>query len=185
MTTRRQRAQQQKPRRRFIAPIAIGTTLVLLGGLAVFAEGYDAQEVLPLETNVWVARDAGQYARVNTDLAEIDTVRQVEEPSGVAQSGAQSVVFAQGFRQLWPVDASNPVDLDSGSASAESAEPVASDDFAKAWIKDNMPDAGAGTPGAISSPSACTRAKFKCHERPPRFNGTRRTFGFLQCYGTC
>jgi hypothetical protein len=122
MTTRRQRAQQQKPRRRFVPAIAIGTTLALLGGLAVFAQGYDAQEVLPLETNVWVARDSGQYARVNTDLAEIDTVRQVEEPSGVAQSGARSVVFAQGYRQLWPVDAANPVDLDSGGGTAETAD---------------------------------------------------------------
>ena len=119
MTTRRQRAQQQKPRRRFVPAVAIGTTLALLGGLAVFAEGYDAQEVLALETNVWVARDSGQYARVNTDLAQIDTVRQVEEPSGVAQSGAQSVVFSQGFRQLWPVDSANPVDLESANGGSE------------------------------------------------------------------
>jgi hypothetical protein len=128
MTTRRQRAQQQKPRRRFVPAIAIGTTLVLLGGLAVFAQGYDAQEVLPLETNVWVARDSGQYARVNTDLAEIDTVRQVEEPSGVAQSGAQSVVFAQGFRQLWPVDSANPVDLDTSGGTAASAGAAPTED---------------------------------------------------------
>jgi hypothetical protein len=131
VTTRRQRAAQQKPRRRFVPAIAIGTTLALVGGLAVFAQGYDAQEVLPLETNVWVARDSGQYARVNTDLAEIDTVRQVEEPSGVAQSGAQSVVFSQGFRQLWPVSAANPVDLESANGPAETeadAEPAADGD---------------------------------------------------------
>ena len=115
------RQQNQKPRRRLVPVIAIGTTLALLGGLAVFAQGYDAQEVLPLETSVWVARDSGQYARVNTDLAEIDTVRQVEEPTGIAQSGSKSVLFAQGYRQLWPVDAANPVDLVSSTATAATA----------------------------------------------------------------
>jgi hypothetical protein len=133
MTTRRERAQKQQKqaRRRYVPAVAIGTTLALLGGLAVVAQGYDAQEVLPLETSVWVARDSGQYARVNTDLAEIDTVRQVEEPSGIAQAGAQSVVFGQGFRQLWPVDGANPIDLETGSASAEpvgDAEPASDDD---------------------------------------------------------
>jgi hypothetical protein len=128
VTTRRERAkkQQERSRRRFVPAVAVGTTLALLGGLAVFAQGYDAQEVLPLETSVWVARDAGQYARVNTDLAEIDTVRQVEEPSGVAQAGAESVVFGQGFRQLWPVDGADPIDLETGSAAT--ADPAATDD---------------------------------------------------------
>jgi hypothetical protein len=123
VTTRRERAnkQQKQARRRFVPAIAVGTTLALLGGLAVFAQGYDAQEVLPLETGVWVARDSGQYARVNTDLGEIDTVRQVEDPSGVAQSGAQSVVFGQGFRRLWPVDVANPVDLETEGASTDPA----------------------------------------------------------------
>ena len=115
------RQQSQKPRRRLIPAVAIGATLTLLGGLAVFAEGYDAQEVLPLETSVWVARDSGQYARVNTDLAEIDTVRQVEEPTGIAQSGSKSVLFAQGYRQLWPVDSANPADLVSTTATVAAA----------------------------------------------------------------
>jgi hypothetical protein len=126
------RQQNQKPRRRLIPAVAIGATLTLLGGLAVFAEGYDAQEVLPLETSVWVARDSGQYARVNTDLAEIDTVRQVEEPTGMAQSGSKSVLFAQGYRQLWPVDSSNPVDLVSTTATVAAApDPEADADAAE------------------------------------------------------
>jgi hypothetical protein len=139
------RTENQKPRRRFLPAIAVGTTLALLGGLAVFAQGYDAQEVLPLETAVWVARDSGQYARVNTDLAEIDTVRQVEEPSGVAQAGAQSVVFGQGFRQLWPVDAANPIDLDTGSAA--SAEPAAAvDDTTDETAEDDSESGPQNTP---------------------------------------
>ena len=138
------RQQPQKSRRRFIPAVAIGATLTLLGGLAVFAEGYDAQEVLPLETSVWVARDSGQYARVNTDLAEIDTVRQVEEPTGIAQSGSKSVLFAQGYRQLWPVDPSNPVDLVSTTATAASAPDPEADTDAEAEGDGETPDDASG-----------------------------------------
>ena len=37
---------------------------------AVVADGYDAQRTTRVESSVWVARDAGQYARFDTDLVE-------------------------------------------------------------------------------------------------------------------
>lgn len=95
---------------------------------AIVAEGYEAQELPRLESAVWVARDAGQYARVNTELGELDTVRQVEDPAGVAQSGATSVVFTQGNRRWWPVDPAAPADLvadsDAGDGEASAASAV-------------------------------------------------------------
>ena len=86
---------------------AVGT----IATLAVVTQGYDAQEVPRLETSVWVARADGQYGRVNTDLAELDIVRAVADPSGIVQSGADGVIFAQGFGQAWAIDPAAPVDL--------------------------------------------------------------------------
>lgn len=98
------------------AGVAVAATLVTL---AVVSQGYDAQEVPRLETSVWVTRDDGQYARANTELAELDTVRSVQSPSGVVQSGARSLVFTEGNSQLWSVDAARPVDLSEGAVSAD------------------------------------------------------------------
>ncbi|MCD5345246.1 Ig-like domain-containing protein [Agromyces sp. S2-1-8] len=91
-----------------IAGIAAVATVVTL---AVTANGYEAQEVPQLETSIWVTRDAGQYARVNTDLAEIDLVRDVDDPSTVVQSGSTAAIYSQGLRQRWAIDPAEPVDL--------------------------------------------------------------------------
>ncbi len=106
------------------AVVAAVATVVTL---AVVAQGYDAQEVPRLETSVWVTRDDGQYARVNTELAELDTVRSVQDPTGVVQSGDNSIVFSQGYSQVWPVDASRPVNLSEGANAPDgSGAPVSS-----------------------------------------------------------
>lgn len=123
-TTRRAAAARRARQRRsggLITRVVVGAVaLALLGTAAVVAQGYDAQEVPPLEPSVWVTRDTGQYARVNTELAEIDTVRPVDDPSGVAQYGSDGLVFTQGFGRLWPIDAADPQQL-SGSTEASGA----------------------------------------------------------------
>jgi len=104
-------ADRRRSPRTLLAVVSAILVVAVLATLAVVSQGYDAQQVPKLETSVWVARDAGQYARVNTDLGEIDTVRTVDSPSNVLQSGSQGVVFTQADRQLWPVSAANPVNL--------------------------------------------------------------------------
>ncbi|GAA1956509.1 Ig-like domain-containing protein [Agromyces allii] len=103
----------RRPARRgaVIASVAAVAAVATVVTLAVTANGYEAQEVPRLETSVWVTRDTGQYARVNTDLAEIDLVRDVDDPSTIVQVGAAASVYNQGLRQRWPVDETNPVDL--------------------------------------------------------------------------
>ena len=80
----------RRPARRgaVIAGVAGVAAVATVVTLAVTASGYEAQEVPRLETSVWVTRDTGQYARVNTDLAEIDLVRDVDDPSTIVQVGA-------------------------------------------------------------------------------------------------
>lgn len=91
--------------------IAGGAAVALIATIAVVASGFDARETPREEPSVWVTREAGQYARVNTETGEIDTVRKVSEPSSVLQAGAESVILTNGNGRAWPVDAVQPVDL--------------------------------------------------------------------------
>jgi hypothetical protein len=119
-------ASETRPRSRgrVIAAVSGIAALAAVVTFAVTAQGYQAQEVPRLESSVWVMRDSGQYARVNTDLAEIDTVRDVDSPEHVWQSGADAVLFSQGSRQRWDLDPADPQDLLSDSG--EEGAPLAS-----------------------------------------------------------
>lgn len=119
---------QQAPRNRrpLLWSTAIVATVATVVTGAILADGYDEQEVPRLEPSVWVTRDDGRYARVNTELGEIDTVKAVAEPAGVAQSGSHSVIFTQGYAQAWPVNAATPLDLvDSGDGEPSPAAALA------------------------------------------------------------
>ena len=112
-------AKQRAPRTRAQAErarnarmwIAGGVAFALVATIAVIAQGYDARETPRVEPGVWVARDAGQYARVNTDTGELDLVRKATEPSGVVQAGDRALVLSHGNGRAWPIDAANPTDL--------------------------------------------------------------------------
>jgi hypothetical protein len=101
-------------RRRFVWPaVALASVAALVAG-AVLVDGYDARDVPPLETAVWVTRANGQYARVNTELGAIDTVRAVADPVAIVQSGSAAMIFSSGYSQAWPIDPAYPTDLDEG-----------------------------------------------------------------------
>jgi large repetitive protein len=119
-------APPRRPLRRFVPLVAGVAAIATIATLAVALDGYDAQEAPPLSSSVWVTRDSGQYARVNTELAEIDTVRSAEDPGGVVQNGDDGLVFTQGFGRAWPIDPANPGDLGSSTAEAAGDEPTAS-----------------------------------------------------------
>jgi len=94
-----------------MAPVAAVLTIGAVTAAAIVAPGYDAQETPLLEAGVWVTRDDGQYARVNTQLGEIDTTRSVAAPAGIVQSGSRGLIFTQSYVQAWPLDGANPTDL--------------------------------------------------------------------------
>lgn len=113
--------RQQAPRRRFgraasAAAVVAALALVVTG--AVVAQGYDTQKSDAVESSVWVTKSSGKYARVDTDLGQLSTVRDAEDPSGVVQHGSDSIVFTQGYRQAWAVDPADPTALVEGSSSA-------------------------------------------------------------------
>lgn len=113
--------------------IAGGVVTALVATVAVIASGYDARQTPREEPGVWVARESGQYARVNTDTGELDLVRKISDPSGVIQSGGRGAVLSNGNGRAWSLDPSNPVDLDakpaagSGEQKPSSAQPASND----------------------------------------------------------
>ncbi len=112
----------RRPRARTVVAWAGGVTAaaLLITGAAV-AQGYDAEDLPVIETNVWVSRDAsgGQYAKVNTDIAEIASVNAAQGLAGIAQSGSAAFVFGAGHTRYWPLDAAAPLDI-----GAEDADPA-------------------------------------------------------------
>lgn len=102
---------------RWASPLAAIVAVGAVAAAAALAPGYDAQETPRLDTGVWVTRDDGLYARVNTELGEIDTTRSVASPEGIVQSGSRGLVFTQHYVQAWPIDGAHPADLISSALS--------------------------------------------------------------------
>lgn len=101
--------------------IAGTVVTALVATVAVIASGYDARQTPREEPGVWVARESGQYARVNTDTGELDLVRKISDPSGILQSGARGAMLSNGNGRAWALDPSSPVDLDAKPAGGSAA----------------------------------------------------------------
>ena len=126
--------------------VAGAVACALVATVAVIASGYDARETPREEPGVWVAREAGQYARVNTETGELDLVRRVADPSGVVQAGGRGAVLTNGNGRAWALDPAAPVDL--GESADEEATGADGDGTAR-----TVGAAGAGAEaGAVRLP---------------------------------
>jgi len=133
-----------RQRRKWLGWVAGGVAAALVVTLAVVANGFDSRETPREDPSVWVERVAGQYARVNTETAEIDTVRAADSPSDVVQTGSLGVLLTQGYGRAWAIDPAAPEDVrDDGSA-----DPAEGDDEAGA------DEDSAGEPAGGSAPDA-------------------------------
>ena len=135
-------------KRRWQAWAAGGTILALVATLAVVVSGFDSRETPREDPSVWVARSGGQYARVNTETAEIDTVRQVESPSAVLQSAGLSLLFTQGYGQAWTIDPTSPRDIQSDAAGDDATD----DDVADTGADVAAAQLAASDPAATRTP---------------------------------
>lgn len=152
--------------------IASGVVAALIGTVAVISSGFDAQEVPRKEPSVWVARDAGQYARVNTETGEIDTVRKVSEPSGVVQAGAESLVLTNGNGRAWPVNRANSVDFTDGDAS-DAGEDAPGEEAENADVAEDAKDTNDATGGDPTDPAGEDQAAPDAAEAVRLPDGTR------------
>lgn len=119
--------------RRLAAWIGGTLSLALVVTFAVISDGFDSRETPREDPSVWVERAAGQYARVNTETAEIDTVRVAESPSSVVQTGDLGIILTQGFARANMINGAAPIDIhDDGAANsvAEADAPEPREDTA-------------------------------------------------------
>jgi hypothetical protein len=145
-------------RRRSLAGLAAaGAVLALVAGISVVWPGLDAQETPEVDTSVWALQtgEGRRYARVNTTIGELDTVRSVSNPSHVVQGPEGAYLFSDSYSKLTRIDESLPVDLDeetlrsSPSTPAGTTQVVTAGDFVA-----YLTDTGAVFAGSLSAGGA-------------------------------
>ncbi|WP_062304069.1 Ig-like domain-containing protein [Demequina subtropica] len=107
-------------RRRRTMRIVTGVALVAaVVGVAV-APGFDEREADAIDPTVWALQTASgeRYARVNTALAEVDTVKEVDAPNDILQYRDRLLVVSSGLTRAVALEASRPRDLDAAAEGA-------------------------------------------------------------------
>ncbi|MCR2828538.1 hypothetical protein, partial [Microbacterium sp. zg.Y909] len=116
---------RRRPSGNVIGAAAVGVVVALVATLAAVWPGYDAQQTPLDDATVWAMQNGSGsgYARVNLELAELDTVKQVENGSSLAQNGERLFVFSDGGTQFADVDMATPDDLTADSEDAFAPTP--------------------------------------------------------------
>ena len=122
-------------RRRTIAGLVSSVAAVgLLIGISVVWPGLDAQETPEVDPSVWALQtgDGRRYARINTTVGELDTVRSVGNPDKVVQSGDSVYLFSDSLSKVTKIDEALPADLDDEALRASASTPAGTTDIAAA-----------------------------------------------------
>ncbi|MFG6503209.1 Ig-like domain-containing protein [Microbacterium sp. P05] len=122
-------------RRRTVAGlVSAGVAAALIVGISVVWPGLDAQETPEVDTSVWALQtgDGRRYARVNTTIGELDTVRSVSNPSNVVQGTEGAYLFSDSNSKLTRIDEAMPVDLDEETVRASPSTPAGTTQVATA-----------------------------------------------------
>ena len=101
-------------RRTLIAALSGVAAVAMVITVSVVWPGLDAKDTPPRDTAVWALQtgEGSRYARVNTTVGELDTVRSVSSPTAVAESSSGSYLFSESFGRVTRIDDALPVDLD-------------------------------------------------------------------------
>lgn len=112
-------------RRRFLGAATTLASVAVLATLAVVWPGYDAQQTPLNAGSVWALQNgAGSaYARVNLELGEVDTVKQVENGSSLAQTPQHLFVFSDAGTSFADVDLALPAALTAETADVFASTP--------------------------------------------------------------
>jgi len=140
--------------------VVLGVIAVIVG--AVLAPGFDEREVVPDDPSVWALQsvEGQRFARVNTIVGEVDTVKNVSAPTDLAQSGDSLLVYADNLGSVTPVNTAHPTDLGEGTTEATVATPSGTDavvysgDFVAYLTDDGKVLAGRISDGTAVAPTA-------------------------------
>ncbi|MDJ1113303.1 Ig-like domain-containing protein [Microbacterium dauci] len=113
---------------------AVTATLALVATLAVVWPGYDAQQTPVDDPTVWALQTGtgSGYARVNLELNEVDTVKQVENGTQLAQTADRLFVYSDGGTQFSDVDLATPADLTADAEDVFASTPPGTVDIVSA-----------------------------------------------------
>src|SRR6478736_8196704 len=90
-------------RRRTVAGlVAAAAALGLIVVAGIVWPGLDAQDTPEVDTSVWALQtgEGRRYARVNTSIGELDTVRSVSNPSEVVETSDAAFLFSDSYSRL-------------------------------------------------------------------------------------
>ncbi|MFE7843854.1 Ig-like domain-containing protein [Microbacterium sp. NPDC057407] len=115
----------------FVAAGAVVATVVVA---SVVWPGLDAQETPEVDTAVWALQtgEGRRYARVNTSVGELDTVRGISNPDRVVQTDDAAYIFSDSFTKVTRIDEAQPTDLDEAAVRASPSTPAGTTDVATA-----------------------------------------------------
>ncbi|MGB4779358.1 Ig-like domain-containing protein, partial [Microbacterium sp.] len=132
---------------------AAGAAIALVAGASVVWPGLDAQETPPRAVSAWVLQADGlRYARVNTAIGELDTVRAVNNPSRIVESSAGAYMFTDSDAKVIRIDEAVPADLDAeGLRAASDAPPGTTEVDVSGDVVAYRTDAGKIYAGRLSS----------------------------------
>lgn len=132
---------------------ASGAALALIAGLSIVWPGLDAQRTPPQASTAWVLKADGlSYARLNTAIDELDTVRKVSNPSRIAATSDGTFMFTDSDSKVIRIDEALPIDLDAESLRDASPAPAGTEDVDVAGdFVAYRTDAGAVYAGRLST----------------------------------
>lgn len=136
-----------------IGVVAGVAAVVAVVAVSVVWPGLDAKHTPAESTSMW-ALQTGQgkrYARVNTALGELDTVRSVSNPTALATTDAGTYLWSDSFGRLTRIDDALPADLDDKNLHDSPSTPPGTVDAAVSgdWVAYRT-DSGAVYAGTLS-----------------------------------
>lgn len=149
------------------ALVAAGAVVAAVIGVSIVWPGLDAQETPDVDTAVWALQtDEGRrYARVNTSVGELDTVRSISNPDQVVQTGDAAYLFSDSYSTLTRIDAAMPVDLDEEALQSSQKTPAGTTEVVTAGdYVGYLTDSGAVFAGRLSSGAAAQLDPFRAPE---------------------
>ena len=145
-------------RRRTIAGLVASiAAIAVVVGASVVWPGLDAQETPDVDGSVWALQtgDGRRYARVNTTVGELDTVRSISNPDKVVESGDAVYLFSDSLSKVTRIDEALPTDLDDEALRASASTPAGTTDVVTAGdFVVYRTDSGAIFAGLLSGGSA-------------------------------
>jgi hypothetical protein len=147
--------------------VAAGAVVASVIGISVVWPGLDAQETPDVDTAVWALQtgEGRRYARINTSIGELDTVRTISNPDQVVQTGDAAYVFSDSYSTLTRIDAAMPADLDGQALQSSQKTPPGTTEVVTAGdYVAYLTDAGAVFAGRLSDGSATQLDPFRSED---------------------